>query len=152
MRRPLQAITDPKELEAILQAAQVGRLGLSVDDRPYVVPVSYGYADGKVYIHGAAEGQKLDMLRRNPRICFEVEIEATVKRPSDDPCQWSMRYRSVIAFGLARLIEDDDEKRRALDVIVRHYGGEPKIYTAGTLARISVIELSLEEIHGKNNA
>jgi nitroimidazol reductase NimA-like FMN-containing flavoprotein (pyridoxamine 5'-phosphate oxidase superfamily) len=116
------------------------------------VPVSYGYADGKVYIHGAAEGQKLDMLRHNPRICFEVEIEATVKRPSDDPCQWSMRYRSVIAFGLARLIEDDDEKRRALDVIVRHYGGEPKIYTTGTLARISVIELSLEEIHGKNNA
>ena len=75
MTKRERQITDPKQIEAILDASKVLHLGLAVDNEPYVVPLNYGYTmeAGKlvIYLHSGQRGKKLDMIRSNPRVFFE---------------------------------------------------------------------------------
>jgi nitroimidazol reductase NimA-like FMN-containing flavoprotein (pyridoxamine 5'-phosphate oxidase superfamily) len=150
MRRKEQEITDRTTLESILQRATVCRLGLAVGDEPYVVPVSFGYRDGCLYVHSSPEGKKVEMIRQNPRVCFEVDVDEELVRKGA-PCAWSVRYRSVIGWGQAAFITAEEEKRRALDVIVTHYGAEPGAYTDKALREVAVIRVQVEEMTGKKS-
>jgi nitroimidazol reductase NimA-like FMN-containing flavoprotein (pyridoxamine 5'-phosphate oxidase superfamily) len=150
MRRKEQEITDRAALESILHRATVCRLGLAVGDEPYVVPVSFGYQDGSLYVHSSPEGKKVEMLRQNPRVCFEVDVEEELVRKGA-PCAWSVRYRSVIGWGRAAFLTDEEEKRRALDVIVAHYGTGSGEYTAKALREVAVICIQIEEMVGKRS-
>jgi hypothetical protein len=150
MRRKEREITDRAALEAILQKAAVCHLGLAVGGEPYVVPVSFGYRDGCLYVHSSPAGRKVEMLRQNPRVCFEVELDGGVV-PKGAPCSWSVRYNSVIGWGQASFVVDAEEKRRALDVIVAHYGGEPAAYTPQALGEVAVIRIAVAEMTGKRS-
>ena len=145
MRR---TITDTATIEAIIHSASVCRIALSDDGQPYVVPVSFGYADNALYFHSAPRGRKLDILRKNPAVCCEFEVDTEIV-PAADPCAWSVRYRSVIAFGRAAVVEDGEEKKRALDVIVDHYGGTPQAYPEATLRRTAVVKVEIQRMTGK---
>jgi nitroimidazol reductase NimA-like FMN-containing flavoprotein (pyridoxamine 5'-phosphate oxidase superfamily) len=150
MRRKEQEITDRAEIEAILQRATVCHLGLAEGSEPYVVPVSFGYRDNCLYVHSAPEGKKIAMLKRNGRVCFEVDVDEGLLREGR-PCTWSIRYRSVIGWGRADWLEDEEEKRRALDVIVAHYGGQPDPYPARVLRQAAVIRITVTEMTGKQS-
>jgi len=151
MRRPEQEIADRAALEKILQRATVCRLGLAVADEPYVVPVSFGYEDGCLYVHSSPEGKKVEMIRQNPRVCFEVEVDEEVVRKRT-PCAWSIRYRSVIGWGRAALLTVEEEKRHALDVIMAHYGGSvPGAYADKALREVAVLRIRIEEMTGKRS-
>jgi len=154
MRRTLQEVKEADFIETVLQRAQVCRLGFSVDDRPYIVPVNFGYTAGRLFIHGASEGRKMDMLRANPRVCFEVELEEELglAQKGESPCTWGFRYISIIGFGEACQLEDEDEKRRALDVIVEHYGGKPIDYPPSSMHNLAVIEIRVESMTCKRNS
>jgi uncharacterized protein len=150
MRRKDREITDRAEMESILEAAPVCRLGMCDGNEPYVLPLCYGYEDGAFFIHSAVEGEKIDILRKNPRVCVEVDLTAG-PIPDENPCSWEMRYKSVICRGTARFVEDDGEKRKALDCILRHYGSEPCQYPAPVLARVLVIRIDVEMMTGKQH-
>jgi len=150
MQRRDQEITDRTEIESILQRATVCRIAMAEDNVPYVVPVSFGYRDGCLYIHSAPEGRKIDILKRNDRVCFEVDVDEELVRRGE-PCAWSMRYRSVVGLGRAYLVEDAEEKRKALDIIVEHYGGEPAGYSDKALREVAVIRVKIEEMTGKQS-
>lgn len=153
MRRADKEITDEKEIEAILEEAKVCRIAMCDRGEPYVVPVCFGYEDRAVYFHSAREGKKLDMLRANPRVCFEVEVDVEV-RPGEVPCRSGVRYRSVIGRGRAELVEDPEEKKRGLDVIMRHYGSEFLDYSktpaaAAAMQKTALVRIAVEEMTGK---
>lgn len=150
MRRKEQEITDRAALDSILQRATVCRLGLAVAGEPYVVPVSFGYRDGCVYVHSSPEGKKVEMMRQNPRVCFEVDVDEELV-PKGAPCSWNVRYRSVIGWGRAAFLGDEAEKRAALDVIVAHYGAEPGDYAEKSLQKVAVIRIQVEELTGKKS-
>jgi nitroimidazol reductase NimA-like FMN-containing flavoprotein (pyridoxamine 5'-phosphate oxidase superfamily) len=150
MRRKEQEITDRTTLESVLQRATVCRLGLAAGDEPYVVPVSFGYQDSCLYVHSSPEGKKVEMIRKNPRVCFEVDVDTELVRKGGS-CSWSVRYRSVIGWGRAAFLTDEEEKRYALDVIVAHYGAEPGGYTEKALREVAVIRISVEEMTGKKS-
>jgi nitroimidazol reductase NimA-like FMN-containing flavoprotein (pyridoxamine 5'-phosphate oxidase superfamily) len=120
MRRKDREIKDQSELESIIGAASVCRLAMSEDNRPYIVPLCFGYKDGNLYFHSAGEGKKLDVLRVNNCVCFEMDIDYELVR-ADLPCESEMKYRSVIGFGQASFVEEVEEKRMALDIITSHY-------------------------------
>ena len=101
------------ETKSFIGIAEVGRLAMSLNDNPYVVPVNFVYHQGKIYIHCAGEGQKIDYISGNPRICFEVDEFLGIKTIYE-PCNCGSKYRSVIAYGNAELIENTDEKRLVL--------------------------------------
>jgi len=146
MRRKDREIPDLREIESIIQKAEVCRLAFCDRGKPYVVPLCFGYRRGEFYFHSASEGRKLDMLRNNRRVSFEMDIDQELIR-SIDRC--SMRYRSVIGSGLARIVEERDKKAEALDLIMRHYRQEPFIYSEETLERTVIIKVEIEELAGK---
>lgn len=149
MRRKEKSMT-PREAEELLRRASVGRLGLSLDDNPYVVPVNYVYHEGNIYFHSAREGQKVDYLTKNSKACFEVDEFLGLKE-AERPCEYGARYRSVIVYGRVRIVDDRDEKMEALEMLVRKYvGGEPRARMDVALVdRVLVGEMVVDRVTGK---
>jgi hypothetical protein len=150
MRREDREITDPAEIECILNEALVCRIGLADGGEPYVVPVSFGYENGPVYIHSAMAGKKIAMMAKNPRCCFEVDICDRVIR-GDRPCSWGMRYRSVIGNGMAVILTDPKEKTHGLNCIVQHYGGGIHEFSESDIRSVTVIRIAVESMTGKKH-
>jgi nitroimidazol reductase NimA-like FMN-containing flavoprotein (pyridoxamine 5'-phosphate oxidase superfamily) len=138
-----------EEAEAFLGTAEVLRLGMADVDGPYVVPVNFGYADGRLYVHGPGDGRRLDAIARDPRVCFEAD-ECEIVR-AEKPCGFTARFRSVIGYGTARVLSSDAEKRRGLDVIMRQYAATGDGIPEATLAKTTVIEIEIESMEGKRH-
>jgi nitroimidazol reductase NimA-like FMN-containing flavoprotein (pyridoxamine 5'-phosphate oxidase superfamily) len=150
MRRKDREVTEPEAIEAIIAAAQVCHLAMADGQAPYVVPLSFGYLPGRLYFHSAPQGRKLDILQRNPAVCFSLVAEAEILA-AGTPCGWSLRYASVIGNGRAAWVTSDDEKREALDAIVAHYGGgEGHSYAPASLARVAILRVDIESLSGKH--
>ena len=140
--------TDRKVIASIIQQATVCRIGLCDDGQPYVVPVCFGNEDGVLYFHSSVKGRKADILRRNNAVCVEFDVDREIVR-AERACKWSIKYRSVIGFGEASFVEEADEKRRALDIIMRHYGGEPQDYPEATLEKTAIVRIEIQSVTAK---
>ncbi len=151
MRRAEKEITDPREIDAILSEATVCRIAMIDAGTPYVVPVCFGYEAGALYFHSASRGRKIEALRKNPLVCFEMDTgDQTV--PSPTPCRWGMRYRSIIGFGKATFINHPEEKTAALNCIMKHYaGGEAFTFPQEALSGVCVVKVSIEYMTGKKS-
>ena len=143
-----QITEDRNTIESIIRQASVCRIGLSDDDQPYVVPVCFGYEDGTLYFHSAPRGRKMDILGKNNAVCFQLDVDQEIIT-SEKACNWSVKYRSVVGFGRAFVIEDHEEKERALDVILAHYGGQPAGYPDATLQRTAVVRIEIDAMTAK---
>lgn len=153
MRRPEKEIKDRAQIEAILHRAQVCRIAMCQDGVPYIVPMSYGYRDNCLYFHSASAGKKIDMLRHNNRVCFEVDVDEE-HVDSTTPSECSTRYRSVIGLGRAVFVTDPTEKRQALDVLMRHYADAPSQgfeYSKKPFSKVTIIKVEIESKTGKQS-
>jgi nitroimidazol reductase NimA-like FMN-containing flavoprotein (pyridoxamine 5'-phosphate oxidase superfamily) len=152
MRRSEKEMGDEAEIREVIRRSLVCRLGMVDDGTPYVVPLSFGYEDGNLFVHSAPEGRKIETLRKNPRVCFEFDVDCQVVR-AEKPCNWSMRYRSVVGFGRAEFVDDPAEKRRALAAIMRQYAdaGERFTFPDQGLERTTVIRVAVESMTGKQS-
>jgi hypothetical protein len=151
MRKANREIGDPSAVRAIMKEARVCRLGLADNGMPYVVPMNFGLGENCLYLHCAAEGLKLDILRKNDRVCFEMDLLREIKK-GPEACGWSARYESVIGFGRAVFLSEPEEKRRGLDRIMDHYGAAgPFSYPEEVLAKTEVIRIDIERITGKRH-
>jgi hypothetical protein len=151
MRRNERQITDTAALEDILSRARVGRLALVDGEQPYLVPMCFGHEPGRVYFHCASEGRKLDIIRQNPRACFEVDVDWRHEPNAGAPCASTMYYRSIIATGTVHIVEHAAEKVHGLDLITRHYSDRGGPYPDAVLARTTVLRLDVESMTGKQN-
>lgn len=152
MRRKDKKIQARDEIVEIIEKATVCRLGLCRDNIPYVVPLNYGYRDGCLYLHCAKEGRKMDMIRANPHVCFEIDTDVEVIR-AEQPCDWGMKFASVIGFGTASVLEEPEEKKGGLDAIMEHYSATPAVrsYSESILKHTAVIRVEVEEMTGKRS-
>lgn len=148
MRRTDCEITDRAVMEEIISEALVCRIGLSGREGPYVVPVCFGYEDGVFYIHSAPEGQKIRLIGEFPACCIEIDLCNGVIR-GEKACSWGMRYRSVIANGTAVILDDPEEKKHGLNVIMQHYQGGEHDFTDGEVAGVAVVRIRVGEMRGK---
>jgi len=135
------------ECEALLRRAEVLRLGFSDADGPYVVPVNFGYEGDRIYVHGARDGRRIAAAAAGVRMCFEVDEGEIVR--AEKPCGFTSRFRSVIGYGTPRLLEDPADKRRGLDVIMRHYGSTGAGIPDAKLDITSVMEVEIGSMDGK---
>jgi len=150
MRRQDKEIKDIAGIEDILGRATVCRLALCEDNRPYVVPLCFGYKDNTLYFHCAGQGKKFDILRKNDNVCFEVDINHELVK-ADQVCDWGMKYKSVIGFGKAVFVEDAEQKRKALDIIMQQYSETTFEYPAKVIEKIVVIKVEIESMTGKQS-
>lgn len=150
MRRKDKEILAKEEMEQVIKESLVCRLALCTEDQPYIVPLCFGYTDGLLYFHGAPEGQKINMLRENPNVCFEFDVDVEVV-PAETACEWRMRYRSVIGVGTAAFVEELKEKEKALDAILSQYSDGAFSFPEKTLANMSVIRVEIESMTCKES-
>ena len=148
MRRKDKQMPEEWAVTEVIRRSQVCRLGLSDGLYPYVIPMCFGYEEGFLYLHSAAEGRKLEMIRQNDRVCFEFDIDVELVE-SPEPCNWSMRYKSVIGYGRAAFVEDVEEKRKALDVIMEQYSEGEFVFPQASVERIVVVKIAIEGLSGK---
>lgn len=150
---PKEWITDRKEMESLLQEALVGCLAtVGPDGSPYITPLNFVYHQGKIYFHCAFEGRKIDNIRANPRVCFEVHELIKIVQ-SQRACDFGTRYRSVLVFGRARSLSDVDEKVAVLTALAEKYAGGQAVEppTPEKAKGTEVIEITIEEMTGKRN-
>jgi nitroimidazol reductase NimA-like FMN-containing flavoprotein (pyridoxamine 5'-phosphate oxidase superfamily) len=148
MRRKDQEITDIASIEDIIRKGQVCRLALSENERPYIIPLCFGYKEKTLYFHTACEGKKLEILRKNDNVCFGIDIDQELVK-GKKACNCSMKYRSVIGFGKAELIEDIESKRRALNIIMQNYFEGFFKYPEESIQNTVVIKVEIESMTGK---
>jgi len=153
MRRKDKEIKEKAVLEEILRENQVGRLGTAVDGRPYVVPMNFVYINDRIILHTPRDGKKVRDIQRNPRVCFEVDGGEIVE--GDDSCNYSWTYRSVIANGTATLIEDPEDKLKALRLLSDKYafgkGRRLNLEKITKFKDLLVIEIKVDKMTGKKS-
>jgi len=142
-----------KRGEALLREAKIGRLGTCREDEPYVIPISFVYDDGRIFFHGSKEGKKMEFIAANPRICLEADEAEFVD--GEDPCKLHWNYRSVVAYGRARVIEDTTEMLEGLRLLVDKYSpGKGDLLTRDRVegyADLAVVKIEVEEITEKRD-
>lgn len=148
MRRCAQQLS-PEESLAILERSTFGVLSVLGDDGyPYGVPLNYVYSDGAIYFHCAREGHKLDAIARCPRVCFTVVDKADLL-----PAELTTCFRSVIAFGTARILENPEEKLSAHMLLSFRFAPEypDKIREEyrEAAARMNMVAVEVEHLTGK---
>lgn len=148
MRRKNREITDRAEIDAILGAAQVMRIALVHGDTPFLVPVFYWYDGKALYFHSAHAGEKIEIIKRNNRICFEIGTEHGVVE-DEFACDFEARHKTVIGLGHAVFVEDTAEKTTALDGIVALFTDKHFEYPPENLNKTAVLRIDIESIKGK---
>ena len=148
MRRGKQGLSEETCIE-ILKRGDHCILALAGDDGyPYAVPVSYAYEDGKIYIHGSRVGHKIDAIRRLDKVSFAV-----VDQDMNVPAELTTYFRSVICFGRARILEDEEEMRHCARIITAKYSPGFEQKSEESLARqiqvLGCIEVTIEHMTGK---
>lgn len=150
MRRSEKQLTDSRQLEQILQAGRELSLAMRDADRPYVLPLNYGYADGCLYIHCARQGKKLDCLRADPQVCFCIS-EVVERVGGDAACDWSTRFRSLVGYGTAEIIDEREGKIAGYDAIMRQFGGPVGGYKEKNLDGSLIIRITISSMTGKQS-
>ncbi len=149
MRRKKQALSQQAAAD-ILRRGTSGVLALLGDNEyPYAVPLSYVYEDGKLYFHSAKSGHKIDAVQRRAKASFCV-----IDKDLIIPQEYTTYFRSVIAFGQIRVIEDDDEKRAAIEKIAVKYAPEDtSAHREDAISRewepLCLLEMKIDYVTGK---
>ena len=156
MRRSERLVASPEEAFAVIARCKVLRLALNVPGgAPYIVPMSFGWeaADGMpvFYLHCAREGRKLDLLRLDARVGFELDGAHALKR-GDVPCAYSCYYESVVGTGRVEFIDGAEEKARALERIMAQQVGEAMPVSPAQAQSVTVLRLRAEAWSCKKNA
>ena len=153
MTKRERQITDQQEILRILDTAKVLHLGMCVDNEPYVVPMNYGYCleEGKLvfYLHSAVRGKKLDMLGQNPNVFVELDCD---REPfeGEKPCQYGLAYSSVMGRGKARIIEDVEEKIKAMKLLMKTQTQKDFEFNERLVSIVAVIRIDVDEFTAKH--
>ncbi len=148
MRRKKQLLSKDESLR-ILETCTAGVLGVIGDEGyPYTVPMSYVIKDNKIFMHSAKQGHKIDSIGKNNKVSFCVIDKNQVVQET-----FTTHFRSVQLFGKGRILENDEEKREALEALVEKYS--PDFIEKGQheitrdWERVSLIEIEIEHMTGK---
>jgi len=152
MRRKEKAINNWEEIESIIKSEKICRIGLADGGIPYIVPVNYGYKDKAIYIHSACSGRKIEIIKKNNLVCFEIESEVKII-PSEIACKWDTIYTSVIGYGKAEIIQDREGVIKGLDIIMEQQSGKKNWeYDKNRLKKTTIIRIDIESIEAKKNS
>lgn len=145
-------VTELNEIIKILDTCMILHLGLVDGDEPYVVPLNYGYAmeDGKLtlYMHGAKTGHKLDLIRANPKVFFEMDCDVHPFE-GNHACQYGTTYASVMGRGVAQIVEDVDEKIKALTIFMKTQTGKDFEFNEKLASVVSIIKVDVSDYTAK---
>ena len=152
MRRSDRELKDMADIVAIAKRETVCTVAFHDESCPYLIPLNYGaeVEEGKLvlYFHGAKEGKKLDLLRKDDHVCFEMDYDHEMI-PAKYACAYNFRYASVVGRGHCEIITDVDEKIKALELLMKHQTGEDFVMEAKHTLAVEILKITVEEFTGK---
>lgn len=152
MRRKDREVTERSGIARILDMCKTACIAMADEKEPYVVPLSYGYEwKGdclELYFHCAGEGKKLEILKRNNRVCFTVFCEGELLH-TENPCNSGYYFSSVTGNGSVEFIEDAEEKGYALQKMFEHQTGRRVTFTEGQIKSVCVFKIISQDYTGK---
>jgi uncharacterized protein len=152
MRRKDREINDTESIESIISDSDVCRVSFADNNTPYIVVMNFGYSGGEspcLWFHCASEGKKLEMIKRNNYVCFEMDTDHRIFG-GENGCDWGMNYSSVVGYGHISVVSDPAYRKEGLDCIMKHYGGDQHFtYDGKVMARTTVLKLNITEMTGK---
>jgi nitroimidazol reductase NimA-like FMN-containing flavoprotein (pyridoxamine 5'-phosphate oxidase superfamily) len=151
MRRHEKEIFLRSDIDAVIHGCQICHLAMAMDNRPYVVPISFGYDGTHLFFHSALEGLKIEYLKANPQVCFQMERGVKLVTAASGPCHWTFHFESVVGHGTAAEMRDAADKRYGLDQIVVHYRGAGGDYSEAALSALSVWRITIDALTGKRS-
>jgi len=142
-------IESREEMERLLREEQIGYLGLSLDGKSYVVPLNYHYVDGRILFHCGLKGKKLDYIKANPDVCFAVGRQPGLVREhaGGNPCH--VDSDSVICYGRARIVEDLDGRKTALNEFNRRFKPDAADISDERAVNCCLVEIQISEMTGR---
>ena len=153
MTKRERQITDPGQIHQILEDGKVLHLGLCVDNEPYVVPMNYGFTFENeklvLYLHSAVRGKKLDMIRVNPKVFFEIDCHR-VPFEGKVACQYGMSYSSIMGKGQAQILDDSEEKQKAMTLLMKAQTGKDFSFSDPLVSIVAVIRIDVSEYTAKH--
>ena len=156
MRRTDRQITDPDTIIDIIRHNTVLRLGLCLENQPYIVPVNFGYeytgGTHVFYIHGAGSGQKVEYAKSNPNVCIEIDYQHSLTHNGnpDNPCGYGFQYTSIIGYGVIEKIKNPQDKIHGLNILMKQLTGRNFSFTSAQIESVTVFCITLREISAKS--
>jgi uncharacterized protein len=146
-----KVVTNKSEMESIIRKCQTCCISMvDTEGKPYVIPMNFGYKDDFIYFHGSPKGKKADVLRNNPNVCVMFSTDHQLRYVNEEvACSWSMRYRSVIAYGKAEFVADLKEKVDCLNIIMSNYTDRKFEYNDPSVREVMVFKVKIDKIEGR---
>jgi uncharacterized protein len=154
MRVSKKEIQDKDVITALLSESPVGRLGtIGRGGWPMIKPINFVYFKGKIYFHSAREGEKIENIKSDSRVCFEIDTPIGYAKSTGNPCETDYLYRSVIIKGKAHVVSDRGEQLSALKALMEKYQpeGDYDEFREDKLALTAVVKIDIDEMTGKED-
>ncbi len=153
MTRRERQVTDINEIIKILDKSKVLHLGMVDGDEPYVVPMNYGYVMNgdklTMYLHCAHRGKKLDVIRKNPKVFYELDCDI-VPFEGDVACNYGITYASVMGRGVASIVEDVEEKKYSLSLLMKTQVNKDFEFSDKMASIVTIIKIDTLEYTAKH--
>jgi uncharacterized protein len=144
-------ISNKKEIEMIIEKAQVCYLAMVDEGLPYVVPMNFGYLDGDFILHSGKPGKKMEILRKNNQVCLSLDVESRLNVISENTaCSYSMKFKSIVAKGKIIFVEEYERKVQMMNVIMKHYTGREFTYNRPAIDNVEIMIIKVEELTAIN--
>jgi len=151
MRRKDKEIIDTDMINAKIKEADVCRLAFCDGLIPYIVPMNFGYKHNTLYFHSAKEGKKLEIIKKNNSVCFEIECNVEIVK-AEKPCKWTTNYYCIIGNGKAEVVEDYNEKVKALNIIMEKYSNQVECkFAKESVNSLTIIKVKITDVTGKKS-
>ena len=146
-----RVVTLKQEIERIIVSCEVCNIAMiDLNNEPYVIPMNFGYESGVIYFHSSQTGKKIDILKKNPKVSVSFSTGHELRWQSENvACSYSMKYKSVLAFGKVGFVEDFDKKREALDIIMKNYTERDFKYSDPSIWEVMVFKVVVDKFEGR---
>ncbi len=149
MRRKEKQIIEQKLIEKILEKNTICRIGFVDGEKPYLIPLNYGYNDNKLYVHTALKGKKIEILKKNNNVCVEITDSIEIVT-SELACHFGTRFRSVLCNGKIYPVIELEEKVAGLKIIMKqHTGNDDWDIPEAVVEKILVLKVEIDSMTGK---
>lgn len=144
-------ITLKEELERIIGKCDICNVAMVDEEgKPYVIPMNFGYNNNCIYLHSSQVGRKIEILKNNNSVCVSFSTDHLLRWQSKKvACSYSMKYRSVLAFGKVEFVYEPEKKIEALNEIMKQYTDKEYSYSDPSIKEVMVFKVNIEKLEGR---
>ena len=146
-------LANRSEMEEIIRKCQVCHIAMvDPEGLPYLLPFNFGYENGIIYFHSSRMGKKMEILTHNPNVCVEFSTDYLLRFQSEKVgCSYTMKYRSVLAYGKVEFNEDPEQKIQIMNIVMKNYASAEFTYNPPSMNEISCWIVKVDKLEGKIN-